>query len=79
MAILISVHYPRSRFFSAYCYHSSTKYIGYGNDALLTDRHEVEVERGSSLRSLGWGYRQGRLPICPEHRLPDDDPYPESG
>ena len=37
--------------------------------------HLVEIPYDRRPRDLGWGLRAGRLPICPEHRRPDDVDY----
>ncbi len=71
MAIKIST---RSVKCQVLCYHGEEHKIVYRDDSLLLPMHRVDVPCGADLAALGWGRREGRLPICPEHRTPEDPP-----
>lgn len=68
MAYLVSILYsaedPDDRRLEFRCY------------AGCHDHHDVIVPLEATHASKGWARRNGR-PICPEHRLPGDEPYPE--
>jgi hypothetical protein len=65
-------HGERVRVQELYCYH--------GARPLAEGRyptHKVELPGDATHASAGWFKRDGKLPICPEHRQDGDVPYGE--